>query len=166
MVQPIVIDSPVLHKLRGRLGVRSGLGRNAELSLIVVPTVDIDPLLRKTVADDAVIVPSAVTFYQLFSVPTTKFYRLKRVWTEDLALSDYSYQVVVRVHQLGTDAGNIVVPVTPYIVAAGVADNGSISLEGITLQPGNNIGINVDAWTAGGSGTRISVLLEEVDCAP
>jgi len=164
--EPIKINQPeIFQKLRNRFGVRTGVGRNAELAMSIQPVVDVNPLLLRTRGFTFTVVPSSATTWLALTCPATAFYHLKRVWYADLALSDYTYKVQMRAQTLDIPTTTRDISLTNSVVAAGAAENGALDVVGLTMRPGDSLLLDVSAHTAGGSGTLIEVLLDEEDCS-
>jgi len=145
--------------------VRTGIGRSAELDYIIHLMLDIDPLLLVSrIHHQTAVIPDATGFKSVVGPSVGEYWHLKGVEVEDKATSDYTYNVAISAPGSGSEsANNLVVGLSR--VAAGAAVPFPLSLIGITLRPGQDLGIDVSSWTAGGGGTGFKVLYDLEDCS-
>lgn len=136
-MQPIVVNRPeIFQKIRSRLGVQTGRGRNAELDMVIHPIIDVDPLLLEGRGHDftASVIGNASVL--LFACPDGEFWHLLRMSALQID-GTFDYQIGLAAPKTESPATTVEVPLAP-VVADGSAMQ-LIDLGGITMRPGMSL---------------------------
>lgn len=164
MQQPIKINRPaIFQKIRNRFGVRTGVGRSADLDMAIHPTFDVDPLLLESRAHHETISVNSVRSLEEFAVPDGEYWHVKTLALESSVDADYS--LFLWVSRPISTGGVTQIPVTDLWVVSGIGVRVQ-NLDGLVARPGDSFGYDSLVWVANGSGIdemRISYDLE--DCS-
>lgn len=164
-MEPIVINRPgIYQKLRNRLGVRTGIGRSAELEMSLQPTIDVDPLLLETrvaIANDVDV--DSVTANTVFTVPPGEFWHCKCVSLETVAGTDFSLFFRLLAPNAADPSAGTFGPLSPLHVFSGI-DVFAVQL-GQTLRPGDDVGWESLVWVAAGGNAVMTLTYDLEDCS-
>lgn len=163
-MQEIKINRPeIFQKLRSRLGVRTGLGRSADLELSIQPTIDIDPLLLLSRAHHVPVTVGSVTSATVHTVPAGEFWHMKSVSFESVAGADYSL-LMTTTHPAADDpAATLTVPLTELWTFSGIGLR--LQVLGMTIRPGDKLGWESLVWVADGGAGLMNIAYDLEDCA-
>lgn len=160
-MQPIALNVPkAFQYIRSRLGIRTGIGRNAELSMIVVPVVQIDPLLLVSRSHHKTIDVAAAAGFSGFTCPPGEFWHLKKL--ASIAAGDYSYVLLIYAPSY-EDPLTINGTVVQSLV---LDDAGTVvtDLSGIVMRPGDAIEATSSAYVTQGD-LSLDLLFDLEDCS-
>lgn len=161
-MQPIAIQKPsIFQKLRSRLGIRTGIGRSAELEYTIQPVVQVDPLLLESRAGTWSFTVAGNGTTPLVTVPAGEVWHLKFMdrW-EDGAADFYLRILIVRPDQDDptTTYSFIISPATPDSTAVVVID-----VRDIIMRQGDQLEAIVGNYISG-TVTNMALLYDLEDC--
>jgi len=164
MLEPIHIDRPeIFQKVRSRLGVRTGVGRSAELDMAIHPMIDVDPLLLESRVHHIIVTVDSVRPVIEHTVPAGEYWHMKNASWESVANADFSLFLTSDRPPTDNPASTQRAPLSDLWAFSGIGVR--VQPLNMTLRPGDTLGWESLVWVANGGNSVFTVVYDLEDCS-